>query len=323
MLHRPCLLLATVFLFSPLCRAAEEVALQGFNDAFAISTILTDSNALTLGIANFDLNYLLNSDDPDLGNQESLALRKSLSTLVLPYTWALHNFRDNWSQSVTARVFYIQFTRDNQYLQGVNNFEQEMIFGLYGQYEQQYFFTENWYTEPGLGLHLAYYENEFHYGEGFPEDYKEYLDGLAFNTNALVLMAEPHLNFGYKKSQSWGQWTFSNSNHYVYGRGVGGDVLNAQDINPEGWRFRNGVELKFDVDSLWGISDFIAVDFYRVDVSGDLSGISDKGYYYETGISWVIDTNNKIPFLDNIGVGITINYGSSISGGTLVFYYNE
>ncbi|PKG40291.1 Solitary outer membrane autotransporter beta-barrel domain [Psychromonas sp. Urea-02u-13] len=149
------------------------------------------------------------------------------------------------------------------------------------------------------------------------------LDGHIFNTSATVLMAEPVLSFGYQKNQSWGQWTLHNSNHYLYGQGIGGAAKNIQDVSPEGWRITNGLELKFDVPNIWGISDHIALDFKRVDIGGDMSILADNGYYYENSIGWVIDTKGKIPFLDNIGIGFNINYGSTISGGTVVIYYNK
>jgi hypothetical protein len=81
--------------------------------------------------------------------------------------------------------------------------------------------------------------------------------------------------------------------------------------------------LKFDVPTLWGISDHIAVDFKRIDIGGDMSVLADNSYYYETSIAWVIGTKNKIPCLDNVGIGFNINYGSAISAGTVVRYYNQ
>ncbi|MEH6453211.1 MAG: Solitary outer membrane autotransporter beta-barrel domain [Psychromonas sp.] len=307
-------------LFTPsIIWALENISQIAFNEAFAVATVITDSNALTFGVANFDLDYFVETD----GSEEALNLKKSLQVLVLPYTWKLNDLEDGWSQSVTVRAFHIQIARDNQFLQGVNNFEKEKMMGGYAQYQQQYAITKNWYGQAGLGLHLSYYINEFNYGNNFPEHIKDELNGSVFNTTALALIAEPHLNFGYKKSEDWGQWTLHNSNHYISGRGIAGEAENVEGIRPEGWRIGNGVELKFDVPNLFGVADFVAFDFVRIDIGGDISGLSDDGHYYETGISWVIDTNKKIPFLDNIGVGLKLNHGSSLSGGTLVFYYNE
>ena len=309
----------SALMFSSWSWAVENIEMSAFDEIFAITTVGTDSNALTFGVANFDLDYFVESG----GNQETVNLKKSLDVFVLPYTWKLDDLRDDLSQSITVRAFYIQIERDNQFLQGVNNFEKEQIMGGYAQYQQQYAITQNWYGQAGLGFHLSYYINDFNYGAGFPEDIKDELNGRVFNTSALALIAEPHLNFGYQKSENWGQWTVHNSNHIIYGQGIGGQVDSPQDINPKGWRIGNGVELKFNVPNLWGVADFVAFDFTRIDVGGDMTGLSNSGHYYETGIGWVIDTKNKIPLLDNVGIGLKFNYGSSLSGGTLVLYYNE
>ncbi len=303
--------------------AVDKLGVKTIEEALAISTVISDSDALTFGIANFDLQYIFDPDDPNWGDEETLDLKKSLDILVVPYSWQLSDLEPGWSQKVSVRAFYIEVNRDNQLFHGVTNFEKERVIGAYGNYMQHYDFSNNWYGEAGLGMHLMHYENKYNYGSGFPPEYKSLLDGNIFNTTAWGLISEPFINFGYKKQQSWGQWVAHNSNHYVYGRAIAGKANNLTDIKPKGWRIINGVEFKFDVPQLWGVSDFIAVDFKRIDVLGDMSRLSDEGYYYETTIGWVIDTKNKMPLLDNIGIGFTINYGSSLSGGTLSLYYNE
>ncbi len=284
---------------------------------------MSDSDALTFGIANFDLQYIFDPDDPNWGDEETLELKKSLDIFVIPYTWQLEDLDPAWSHKIAVRAFYIEVHRENQVLHGLTNAEKERVVGAYGHYQQHYDFSKSWYGEAGLGMHLMHYENQFDYDSNFPPELRELLDGNVFNTTAVALISEPFINFGYTKKQSWGQWLAHNSNHYVYGRAVGGKAENLSEIRPKGWRIINGVEFKFDVPKLWGVSDFVAVDFKRIDVSGDMSRLSDDGYYYETTVGWVIDTNNKIPLLDNIGIGFTINYGSSLSGGTLSLYYNE
>lgn len=322
-MNKTLLLLSAGILSSPLAWAIDKLGIKSFEEVFAISTVMSDSNALTFGIANFDLSYIVDSDNPNWGDQETLDLKKSIDILVVPYTWLLDDLQNGGSQSVTLRAFYLEVQRENQYFQGVSNFEKERVVGGYAQYQQQYALTDNWYGQAGFGLHLMHYENQFNYGEGFPVELQQRLDGNVFNTTAVALIAEPHLNIGYQKQQGWGRWTLHNSNHYIYGQGIGGKANNVSDINPQGWRIINGLELRVDVPNMWGVSDFIAVDFKRIDIGGDMHRISNNGHYYETSIGWVIDTNNKIPLLDNVGIGLNINYGSSISGGTLVLYYNE
>jgi hypothetical protein len=317
------LIVALIISFSHTAHSAETVGVKTLEQAFAISSVMSDSDALTFGIADFELNYIVDPDDPNWGDEKTLDFKKSIDILVLPYTWQLPDIEPDWSQTIKMRVFYIEVERNTEPLQGFTNFENEQVFGGFVQYSQHYQLSNHWYSGLSLGTHIMHYRNEYNYSKGFPPELIEILDGHIFNTSATVLMAEPVLKFGYQKNKSWGQWTLHNSNHYLYGKGIGGSAKNSSDVTPQGWRVVNGLELKFDVPTLWGISDHIAVDFKRIDIGGDMSVLADNGYYYETSIGWVIDTKNKIPFLDNVGIGFNINYGSSISGGTVVLYYNE
>lgn len=306
-----------------LAKAEGTLGVATLEQAFAISSVMSDSDALTFGIADFELKYIVDSDDPNWGNDKSVDFKKSIDIVVLPYTWHLENIESDRSHSINMRVFHIEVARDTEPLQGFTNFETEKVYGGFVQYSQRYQLTDNWYSGLSLGGHLMYYRNEYNYSAGFPPELIAILDGQVFNTSATVLMLEPAAKFGYQHPESWGQWTLHSSNHYLYGQGVGGSAKNIASVNPEGWRSTNGVELKFDVPNLWGIADHIALGFKRIDVGGDMSAVAPDGSYYEASIGWIIDTKNKIPFLDNVGIGLNINYGSSISGSTIVFYYNE
>ncbi len=61
----------------------------------------------------------------------------------------------------------------------------------------------------------------------------------------------------------------------------------------------------------------------RFDLGGDLEGPLGNHYYYEAGVGWLLDIHERIPFIDNIGIGINLNYGSLLRGGTLVLLFNE
>lgn len=303
--------------------AQENVELKSLEQVFAIASVMTDSDALTFGIANFELNYLVNNDNPKWGDDNSLDFKKGIDILVVPYHWQLDDIDNSKTHTLSMRASYIEVQRDSSPLEGYTNFKNERIFGAFMEYSLHEQLNEHWYVGASIGTHLMHYRNKYNYSEDFPEEVRDALDGYIFNTNALVLMTEPVLSFGYQKMQSWGQWTAHNSSHYLIGQGIGGGARNIEDVRPEAWRITNGIEFKFDVPQLWGVSDYIAFDFKRIDIGGDISQLSESGHYYETSIGWVIDTKEMIPLLDNIGVGININYGSTISGGTLVFYYNE
>lgn len=300
--------------------AIENIGVKALEKAVAASTVLTDSDAFTFGIANFELKFL---GDPDWGTEKTLDFKKNIDILVVPYKWHLTNINKKWSHSINMRVSYIEVQRNSEPLKGYTNFKDEQLFGGFIQYSQRYQLTENWYTGVSIGTHLDYYRNKYNYSEEFPDDLRDVLDGSIFNTSALILMSEPVLHLGYQKKQPWGQWTVHNSNHYLIGQGIGGSSKSISEVKPEGWRVTNGIEFKYNVPQIWGVTDHIAFDFKRIDIGGDMSGLSNNDHYYETSVGWVIDTKNNVPLLDNVGIGFSINYGSSISGGTLVFYYNE
>jgi len=317
-------LLYTLLAVTPaMVSANESVGLKSLEQVFAMSSVVTDSDALTLGIANFELKYLINPDNPNWGDEKTLEFKKSIDLFVIPYKWQLADIDERRSHDMSMRFSYIEVQRNSEPLQGYTNFKNEQIFGSFLQYTQRYQLTPNWYIGASLAGHVVYYRNQYNYSEGFPEDVKAALDGYIFNTSATVLMAEPVFNLGYQQQQSWGLWTVHNRSHYLIGHGIGGDARNVEEVHPEGWRVTNGIEFKFSVPQVWGVSDHIAFDFKRVDIGGDMSNLADNGHYYEASIGWVIDTKNKVPLLDNIGIGLNINYGSTISGGSLVLYYNE
>ena len=299
--------------------AATNEAYNSVEEAFAISTLISDSDALTFGFANFDLDI----DDPGFGNESSSSLKNSLTVFVVPYTWDLEPIDDTTDQALTVRAFYINSERDSEIYSGItDNLEQDTV-GVYGSYSQFYHLDDNWYMTSELGLHLTYYENKYKYGNGVPEAIQEALEGTVFNVNAFAAIVEPIVGIGYSKEEKWGTWRAHNRTNYIYGHGLGGSIRQPDKMNPEGWRSTNGVELTVNVPQLWGVHDFLSIDLKRIDLFGDLESMADAGYYYETSLGWVIDTNNKIPLLDNIGIGVSINYGSSISGATLVLYWNE
>ena len=310
-------LLVFLLLHSSVTKALENVDLKSLEEVFAIATVMTDSDALTFGIANFELNYLVDEND------NTIDVEKNIDIFVIPYQWKLDDINETTTHALNMRASYIELKRNSEPIEGYTNVKNEHIFGAFLEYTQHYQINEHWYSSASFGTHLMYYRNKYEYSEGFPEELSRALDGYIFNTTALMLMAEPVFEFGYQQKQSWGQWTAHNSSHYLFGQGVGGKATNIDDIQPEGWRVTNGIEFKFKVPQIWGISDHISFDFKRIDIGSDMSNLSNDGNYYETSVSWVIDTKNKIPLLDNIVVGINANYGSTISGCALVFSYNE
>ena len=45
--------------------------------------------------------------------------------------------------------------------------------------------------------------------------------------------------------------------------------------------------------------------------------------YYEVGVGILLGSQFFKGWIDNIGIGLNLNIGSSLSGGSLVVYFNE
>lgn len=305
--------------FSLSANAESNIVLRSIEESFAVATLMSDSEALTFGFTNFDLNV----NDPGFGDETTAELKNSLTVFVIPYTWELDSQAYSWDHFLTLRAFYINSARDIELFTGVDDTLKQNTLGVYGSYSQYFRITDSWYVSSAFGLHLTYYENSYNYGDGFPDATRAELDGSAFNVSALALIGEPQVGIGYTRAEQWGTWRAHNDINYIFGQGFGGSVDDPWGIHPEGFRVTNGVEFTVSVPQLWGVHDFLTIDLKRIDLYGDLESLAENGNYYEASFGWVIDTNNKIPLLDNIGIGLSVNYGSSISGATIVLYWNE
>ncbi|WP_166739388.1 Solitary outer membrane autotransporter beta-barrel domain [Psychromonas algicola] len=300
-------------------KAKEHLDLNSIEENLSIATLMSNTNSLKFGFANYDLQI----NDPGFGTEETQLYKNGLDAITIPYTWELEPKSDAWDHAITVRAYYISSKRNNEIVAGTSDQLHNHTFGLYGNYSQYFHITDKWYVESAFGTHLTFYKNNYDYGDGVSNSIKSDYDGQLFNTTALVAMIEPQVGIGYKKQQQWGTWRAHHNINYVYGHGIGGSVKRRDSINPEAWHITNGIEFNIKAPNVWGIDDFFSIDFKRVEVIGDLDVMAEKSYYYETSFGWVIDTNNAISLLDNIGFGLAINYGSSVSGGSLILYFNE
>lgn len=300
-------------------KAADNSNVNSIEESLSIATLLSNSKVFKLGFENYDLQVA----DSTFGNSETTSYKNGLDVISVPITWELEPISSDWEHAVTAKVYYVSSEGTNQVVSGITDQFKDKTFGLYGNYSQYFPLTENWYLESALGAHLAFYRNNYNYGEGVSTAAREKYNGAVFNVTSFVAMIEPEVGFGYKQEEAWGMWRAYNNTNYVYGQGLGGSVDHPFDINPQAWYIANGIEFKINAPNIWGVGDFFSVGVKRVDVYGDLDVFSEQNYYYEATFGWVIDTRDTIPLLDNVGFGVSINYGSSVSGGSLILYFNE
>ncbi|HIF8937804.1 TPA: Solitary outer membrane autotransporter beta-barrel domain, partial [Vibrio cholerae] len=45
--------------------------------------------------------------------------------------------------------------------------------------------------------------------------------------------------------------------------------------------------------------------------------------YYEASFGWLMTPPFEMELVDNIGLGLTFNYGSAFKGGSIVLFFNQ
>lgn len=291
---------------------------------FATSIVLTDSDVFTVGIHDFDPNEWFSLENEAIGSDESVSLRQQVAVSTLPYSFELSDENDPHKHSIFTRFSIIRSEQDfSLRSQDPADYNDQYVFGAFAAYRYRYQLTDGWTLTPGIGLHLQYFRNEHDYKSEFSRQVAQpVLDDVLFNTDAWALSYEPHIEAKYTKPTEWGSWNFSSAFHYFYGTGWG--EANLGDIgNPEGWYTANGIEMYYNV-TRWGPSvQSVYASLRRIDLGGDTDEPLDTPHYYEGSIGWLLTPPFESSWIDNVGLGLSINYGSAFKGGSIVFFFNQ
>ena len=292
--------------------------------AFATSIVLTDSDVFTVGIHDFDPNDWFNLKNEDIGSDESVKLRQQIAVTTLPYTFELSDPEVKNKHQIFTRFSAIRSQQDFEIREQDNaDYNDEIILGGFTAYRYLHQLDENWTLMTGLGLHLQYFKNSHEYKSEFSSDViKPAIDGVLFNTDAWALSYEPHIQVKYDKPTEWGSWNFSSTFHYFYGMGWG-NANNGNIGNPEGWYMANGLEAYYNVSQFGRSVQSIYSSIRRIEIGGDTSEPLGTPYYYEGSIGWLMTPPFKSEWIDNVGIGLNINYGSALRGGSIVFFFNQ
>ncbi|MFM2586809.1 Solitary outer membrane autotransporter beta-barrel domain [Vibrio sp. TBV020] len=311
--------------FSPIALAKGNPVFQDYlEQAFSVAIVLTDSDVFTVGVHDFDPNEWFNLDNEDIGSQESINLRQQIAVSTLPYTFDLSDEDAIHKHQLFTRFSILGSRQDLEIRpKDTKDYQNEIILGAFTAYQYRYQLEEHWTLTPGIGVHLQYFKNEHEYRSDFSNQYvKPVLDNVIFNTDAWAASLEPHVQLRYDKPTDWGSWNATSSLHYFYGQGWG--EANYGDVgNPEGWYMANGIEAYYNV-SKWGrsVQSFYS-SFRRIDIGGDTSAPLGTPYYYEGSIGWLMTPPFESEWIDNVGIGLNINYGSNLKGGSIVLFFNQ
>lgn len=119
-----------------------------------------------------------------------------------------------------------------------------------------------------------------------------------------------------------GRYKLSTSWHYF--NGVGWGEANNGDVgNPEGWYIANEAKIFYDLVRWDKNITSMYSSIRRIDIGGDTVESMGTTSYYEGSVGWLLNPNLFNEWVDNVGIGFTINYGSSLKGGSLVLFFNQ
>ncbi|MGR5176312.1 Solitary outer membrane autotransporter beta-barrel domain [Vibrio mediterranei] len=289
-----------------------------FEEDFAAAIILTDSNALTLGFKDFNPNTLLNIDNENIGSKEALALRKNIAVSSLPLTFSFKNNND-FQQRALVRFSALKI--EDEILESPDN-HTKYVLGVFSGYEQDIHFSEHWQFQTGVGVHLQYLHSNYDFNSPLSKLFQPLIDGKVVNTSAWAANLHPKIGFNYERRKRWGDVKFQSSFNYF--TGVGWGEANDGDVGtPEGWYWSNEVKLFYDV-AHWGRSiQTVYTSLRRVDIGGDTLGVLGASLYYEGTVGWLMTPPFHIQFVDNVGIGLSVNYGSALKGGSIVLFFNQ
>ncbi|WP_440888210.1 Solitary outer membrane autotransporter beta-barrel domain [Vibrio sp. WZ-1] len=295
-----------------------------FDYSYAASIVLSDSDVFTFGFSNFDPNEYLNLDEDLLGNSESLELRKKISVMSLPFSVPVgYNRYSPYQTKVNGRGYLLTSNQKVYALDATtpDNLDEFVLAG-YLEVEQEAYLNRSFILSGAAGTHLMYYQNDYSYQSNALEDYQSHIDGVFVNTNSLAMVAELNATLKYSPYGQFEQWYLWSSPHYFNGFGANLGKGNSL-INPEGWYWVNGVKV-FHRLAIWqNMVQSFYTSFNRVDIGGDTKKPLNTDHYYEASMGWLMTPPIKIPFVINMGVGMSLNYGSAFKGGSLVMFFNQ
>ncbi|CAE6924880.1 Solitary outer membrane autotransporter beta-barrel domain [Vibrio sp. B1REV9] len=295
-----------------------------FDYNFASSIVLSDSDVFTVGFSDFDPNEYLNFDDESLGDEESVDLRKKITVMSLPFSVPVRNYRYSpYQTKVNGRGYLLSSEQKVHALDSAMADDlDELILGGYLEMEHEAYLSPSVSLSGAAGTHLMYYQNDYAYRSDALFDYKDQIDGVYVNTNSLAMVGEINATLKYSQNGHFGNWYFWSSPHYFNGVGVNfGNGNNT--VNPEGWYWVNGVKVFYRLAIWQNMVQSFYTSFNRVDVGGDIEKPLKTDHYYEVSMGWLMTPPFNIPLVTNVGVGLSLNYGSAFKGGSLVFFFNQ
>lgn len=288
-----------------------------YEESFASSIVLTDSDAIRFGIGDFNPVNIL---EPLVEQQTEteLSLRNRLQVATFPYSWSLDD-----TAVINVHGAYVEQKQQITFNDiSIPDDSKDRLYGGFIGYENRIKQFSQWQLRAGVGVHLLQFNNFHRYNSSFSQSLAKSYNGVYFNTTANALMVELDATLSRKKERKWGFWELKSNYNQFFGRTFSGDPA-TRGATPIGWHFINSATANIKIDQRVQFTESIYLKFQRVDLGGDARSAFATGHYYEYGGGLLIDTRHLTSWFDNIGIGIHFNEGSAFSGGSIVLYINE
>lgn len=319
--------IVTLVLIAPSVSAAtalENTVRSFLEEDFVTAALLSDTDVINLGFWSFDPNSYTRIEDEKLGSQESIDTRNSLKQFSLPLRWQLSQYRKTDTLWFVTKAAYMEVDQE------VNLFPEAQIppdriihknvsLGLGLEYEMD--LTEHWGLELGVYTNWMRYRNRFYPKSTQSRLVEPYLDGLLTNIDVKLLMAEPVAGANYNWSGRTSRYQLYSNYHYLNGKSLDAKI-DAHEARPESWYWANGFALQKPVFTRYLDGHSLWFRVARINIGSQLSNQLGPSHYYEAGVAWIVKTKQHLRLLDNFGIGVNLNYGSSLRGGTLILLYN-
>ncbi|TBW52524.1 hypothetical protein EZI54_15895 [Marinobacter halodurans] len=292
---------------------------------YTLSILLTSGDAVRFGFWNFNPNDYFELDNDDFGSAESAQLRQSITTASLPFSWSRPIGDRGNTLTYTVKLAYIAQEQDARLV--VSNDARkdkvyEQITSASAGAAWRHVVTRPITVTAGVLVHWMRYVNDTHYNSTASQSVQPKLDGILTNITVDAVIAEPTLTLTYDRPIMGADWSFFSDYHYMRGRTISTNEP-AHQTDPEAWYWSNGVRIRNPIFSRFLPGQNIWFRAARIDVGGDIGEQLGNRYYYETGLAWLLEARGRIPFVDNVAIGVNFNYGSVLRGGSLILTFNE
>lgn len=308
-----------------LAQTALDTFVQSFlAKTYATAALMSDDEVIKFGILDFNPNDVVNLRDDNLGSEQSTRLRESLRQFNIPFRWRLSANTHTDSVWLIAKLAYLdleqklQLTPSNS--SGLDRIDEKLLSAGAGLgYKKA--LDKHWELVLESYLTWISYRNDVKFNTPESRQLAPFLDGVLTNIDAETLLAEPAVGLQYNWSTKSAHYQLFTKHHYLKGHAINADS-DAHEARTEAWYWTNGIALKRPLPIEGWSKHTLWFRLARTDLGGDLDEAVGENHYYEAGVAWLVDASKNVGFIDNLGVGININYGSDLRGGTLIFLYN-